>query len=72
MDNIVIVIDTSNYIKEYAEKAPFKAVMFPPLCDGSIWIKSVVTGKEYELYSNQILEMLEINEIEELLNLNKY
>lgn len=70
-DNLVIVIDTSNYKATYSEGVPFKAVVTEKF-DLTIWVKSITTGKEYELYYNQILEGLEMEDIVKLLDLSKY
>ena len=61
-DNLVIVIDTSNYKATYSEDVPFKAIVTEKF-DLTIWVKSITTGKEYELYYNQILEGLEMEDI---------
>ena len=70
-DNIVIVVDTGNYKASYSENVPFKAKVKEKL-DNEIWVISLATGKEYELYYNQILEGLTIDEIAIMLDLNKY
>lgn len=70
-DNIVIVIDTSNYKTSYSEEVPFKAVVTEKLTN-EVWVKSLDTGKEYELYYNQILEFLDIKEIRRMLDLRGY
>ncbi len=70
-DNLVIVIDTSNYKANYSEDVPFKAVVTEKY-DLTIWVKSITTGKKYELYYNQIMEGLEIEDIIKLLDLSKY
>ncbi len=70
-DNIVIVIDNSNYKATYAEKVPFKAKVEHKF-DSEIIVKSITTGKEYELYYFQILEALEIDEIKKLVDLSNY
>lgn len=69
---IVIVIDTSNYNSSYSEKVPFKAELFSITSYPCYWVRSLVTGKEYELYENQILEGLPIDEISNLLDMSKY
>ena len=63
-DNIVIVIDTSNYINSFAEEVPFKAKVIDKY-DINIIVKSLHTNKEYELYYHQILEGLDIDETED-------
>lgn len=50
----VVVIDNSNYNGEYAEDCPFKAVIKSITDYPCIWVDSVVTGKEYELYPQQL------------------
>lgn len=70
-DNIVIVVDNGNYKASYAEEVPFKAKVKEKY-DNEIWVVSLVTGKEYELYYTQILEALEIDEIIRMLDLSKY
>ena len=70
-DNLVIVVDTSNYKATYSEDVPFKAIVKEKF-DLTIWVKSITTGKEYELYYNQILEGLEMEDIVKLLDLSKY
>ena len=67
-DNLVIVVDTSNYKATYSEDVPFKAIVKGKF-DLTIWVKSITTGKEYELYYNQILEGLEMEDIVKLLDL---
>lgn len=70
-DNLVIVIDTSNYKANYSEAVPFKAIVIDK-DDLIIWVKSITTNKEYELYFYQILEGLEIEKIINLLDMSKY
>jgi len=70
-DNLVIVVDTSNYKATYGENVPFKAIVTEKF-DLTIWVKSITTGIEYELYYNQILEGLEMEDIVKLLDLSKY
>jgi len=73
-DNTVIVIDASNYKASYAEPVPFKAIVTDKYDHGllTICVTSIETGKEYELYSNQVLEALHIKEIANLLDMTKY
>lgn len=70
--NLVIVIDTSNYNTNYSEQVPFKAIVTQRF-EGvfSIWVRSIISGKEYELYPHQILEMLPIEDIAKILDLSK-
>lgn len=70
-DNIVIVIDNSNYKASFAEDVPFKAKVTQKY-DNVVWVKSFTTSKEYELYYDQILEGLDIEEIIKLIDLTKY
>lgn len=70
-DNIVIVIDTSNYKKPYTEKCPFKAKVIEKY-DNEIVVKSITTNKKYELYYDQVLEYCSIEDIKKLINLNNY
>lgn len=70
--HIVIVIDTSNYLEEYSEPTPFKAELGDISDDGNFYVKSIVTGKLYELYDSQILEALPIEKIKILLDMGKY
>lgn len=67
----VIVLDNSNYKSSYAEKCPFKAIV-TYVYENEIEVTSVETGKEYELYPNQILEAMDIYEIKFMLNGGKY
>lgn len=69
---IVIVIDTSNYKASHSEKTPFKAELYLITDYPCYWVRSLVTGKEYELYESQILEGLSIDEISNLLDMSKY
>lgn len=61
-ERTVIVIDNSNYNEKYAEPTPFKAIV-KDTYDNEIWVTSLTTGKEYELYYDQILEAMSIEEI---------
>ena len=70
-DNIVIVIDTSNYKAGFSEDVPFKAEVIDEY-DVNILVRSLETGIEYELYFHQILESLDIEEIKHLLNMSNY
>jgi len=69
--SIVIVIDTANYKSSYSEGTPFKAKVMYNRGDVT-WLKSMETGKNYELYSHQILEGLDIEQIKELIDMSKY
>jgi hypothetical protein len=70
-DNIVIVVDTGNYLPSYSEEVPFKAKVIDK-DDRGIFVKSISTGKEYDLYYDQILEAMDIEEIKKLLDVSKY
>jgi len=65
---IVIVLDTANYQASYCEKTPFKAELYEITDYPCFWVRSLVTGKEYELYEGQMIEGLPIEEIERLLS----
>lgn len=70
-DNTVIVIDTSNYKSSYAEAVLFKAKVVDKY-GTNIVVKSLKTGKGCELYFDQILEGLTIEEIKSLLDMSNY
>jgi hypothetical protein len=70
-DNIVIVIDTSNYKVSLSEDLPFKAKVINKY-DINTVVKSKTTGKEYELYDHQMIEGLDIEQIKILINMSKY
>lgn len=62
INTLVTVTDTSNYRNEYSkdEDTPeFKAVLFEISNYPCFWVRSVKTGKEYELYRMQIKELCE-------------
>lgn len=69
---IVVVVDTSNYKASYSEKVPFKAELYSITDYPCYWVKSLATGKEYELYESQILEGLSIDKIEIMLDISQY
>ena len=69
---LVIVIDTGNYVQSYSEPVPFKAKLYSITEHPCYWVKSLSTGKKYELYENQILEGCHIDEIKELLDISKW
>lgn len=71
LDNVVIVVDNSNYKNIFAEKCPFKGIV-EDNCDSTIWVRSIETGKLYELYPHQILESLSMDEITKIIDLSKY
>lgn len=62
-ERTVIVIDNGNYNSKYAEQTPFKAELYLVTDYPCYWVRSLETGKNYELYANQILEFLDIEEI---------
>lgn len=70
-DNTVIVVDNSNYNDDYAEDVPFKAIV-GYTNRNIIEVISIATGKEYELYHHQVLELLPIEDIRKLIDLSKY
>lgn len=70
-DNIVIVIDVSNYKGSYQEEVPFKAKVIEKY-EIDLRVKSIETGKEYELYYDQILEACSKEELKNLIDIKKY
>lgn len=70
VDNTVIVIDLGNYKTSYAEPVPFKAVAYEKY-EHELWVRSLVTGKNYEIYYHQIIEGLDIEQIKNLLDMSK-
>lgn len=70
-DNVVIVIDTSNYLKSYSEPVPFRAKVEEKY-DNEIWVVSLTTGKEYELYYNQILEYYSNEDLLKFIDVSNY
>lgn len=66
---LVIVVDLSNY--NLGEETPFKAI-FLRKEDNCYWVKSTITGENYEIYDFQILETLPIDKISNLLDMSKY
>jgi len=70
-DNTVIVVDLSNYKKEYQEKVPFKGIITAKY-DNELWVESLVTDKEYLIYYTQCLEGLPVEDIEKMIDLSKY
>ena len=69
---IVIVVDTGNYSSKYSEEVPFKAKIESITDYPCYWVVSTETGKEYELYENQILEGIEVIKMKKLINLENY
>ena len=69
LGQIVIVVSTDNY--KNGEPSPFKGEVVK-LYDHEVDIKSLVTGREYELYGFQILELLYDKEIRNMIDLGKY
>ena len=70
-NSIVIVIDLGNYKSEAQENVPFKALITSQT-ETEFWVKSLKTGKVYEVYHSQVLEFLEIEEIIQLIDLDQY
>lgn len=70
-ERTVIVIDTRNYKSSYSEQTPFKALV-RDIYENEITVTSLETGKKYELYYNQILETMDIEEIKYMLSGGKY
>jgi len=61
-DNTIIVHDLGNYKDEFKEPTPFKGVVLEKY-DTQIIVKSLSTNKEYEIYTYQCLEGLELSDI---------
>jgi hypothetical protein len=55
----VTVIDNSNYKSSYAEDVPFKGILYGVTNYPCYFVRSIQTGKEYELYAFQIKELEE-------------
>lgn len=57
----VTVIDWSNYREGYSENEdyPMKAILFEITDYPCYWVRSIKTGLEYELYTQQIAELSE-------------
>jgi len=55
---IITVINTDNYKSSYSEKTPFKAELYLITDYPCYWVRSLQTGKEYELYDYQIDNIL--------------
>lgn len=70
-ESIVIVLDTSNYKTSHSEDVPFKAKVLSKT-EHELWVKSLTTGNEYELYRPQILECFDIDTIKKMLDLRAY
>ena len=71
-ERTVIVLDVGNYQREFQEPVPFKATCIDTSYAGMLSVISLDTGREYELYDNQVLETLDIEEIQKLINLKNY
>ena len=52
----VTINNVGNYKVEYAEEVPFKAILVEVTDYPCYWVRSLKTGKEYEVYSAQIDE----------------
>jgi hypothetical protein len=51
---VVLVTNNDNYKAYYAEETPFKAEIFAIDDYPCFWVRSLATGKDYELYDYQI------------------
>jgi len=71
MEDIVIVVDNSNYKSSYAEAVPYKCKVIH-VYDNEVLVKSISTGKEYDLYHHQVLEFMDIEDITKLIDIKKY
>lgn len=71
-ERTVIVLDLGQYKEEYKETVPFIGICKECYQDGTIIVESKTTRQEYELYINQIIEGLDIEEIKNLINLKNY
>jgi hypothetical protein len=71
-ERTVIVLDLGNYKKEFQEPVPFKAICIDTSYSGMMMVVSLETNMQYELYDNQVLENLDIEDIKKLINLNNY
>lgn len=70
-ERVVIVLDLGKYQKQHQESVPFKAIC-TDIFENEIWVKSIITNREYEIYPNQILEFNDIEDIKKLVNLKNY
>lgn len=70
-ERTVIVLDLGQYKTQFQEKVPFRAVCTHS-DDLEIWVTSLKTGKEYQLYYNQVLEAMTIEEIKFILSVGEY
>ena len=68
---MVIVVDLGNYKPEAREEVPFKAGVIREY-DHEVIVKSLVTGKEYEVYYSQLLEYCTMKEIRNMVDLHNY
>jgi hypothetical protein len=64
---IVTVINLDNYKDSYAESIPFNAELYKTTNHPCYWVRSLVTGKIYELYQEQIAECCPIEYLGEVL-----
>jgi hypothetical protein len=61
LNKVITVVDTSNY-RTTEDTTPFKAILIEISDYPCYYVKSVSTGKEYELYSDQIKELAELEQ----------
>ncbi len=72
-DNTVIVVDVSNYKSSYSEIVPFKAIIKERLGNPEMYVvESLITGRYYELYKDQVLEAMDHEDMIKLIDLSKY
>lgn len=71
IDNIVICLDLGQYKTEYQEEVPFMAHV-EDTYEHECIIKSLNTGKEYEVYYSQLMEGQDKEDIKKLINLDNY
>lgn len=69
---IVVVLNLDSYTSEYAEAVPFGAMVTRITSHPTWWVKSIKTGKEYELYDWQLLEFLKDEDLAKIIDLQKY
>jgi len=60
-----VVLDLGNYKPSYAEEIPFVAVITDITDYPMYWITSTITDKKYEIYPEQIFELLSLEETKE-------
>lgn len=69
--DVVIVLELGNYKREAQEPVPFKGEVIEKY-EHEMIIKSLATGKEWELYDSQILETFDDAEIGSMFDPRKY